>query len=93
MKVRTSHLKLVLSVVAVLFFSTVAASARQEAGRVVVSVSAVDKEGRVVEGLKAEDLRVSVEELAHRRASLTPEEAKKLDGWEDPGLKAAIQRK
>jgi len=28
-------------------------------------------------------------ELAFRRASLTPEEAKKLEGWEDPGLKAA----
>ncbi len=29
-------------------------------------------------------------ELARRRASLTPEEAKKLEGWEDPGLKAAM---
>jgi Ca-activated chloride channel family protein len=38
-----------------------APSAWQEAGQVVVPVSAVDKEGRPVEGLKPEDLRVTVE--------------------------------
>lgn len=32
-------------------------------------------------------------DLEHRRASLTPEEAKKLEGWEDPGLKAAMGAK
>jgi hypothetical protein len=32
-------------------------------------------------------------ELAFRRNSLTPEEAKKLEGWEDPGLKAARSAK
>jgi len=50
-----------LSAVAVLFLSVSASRARQEAGQVVVSLSAVEKEGRPVEGLKAEDLRVTVE--------------------------------
>ena len=31
--------------------------------------------------------------LSYRRDSLTPEEAKQLDGWEDPGLKAAREAK
>ena len=31
--------------------------------------------------------------LSYRRDSLTPEEAKKLEGWEDPGLKAALKTK
>ena len=29
--------------------------------------------------------------LSYRRDSLTPEEAKQLEGWEDPGLKAALK--
>jgi carboxyl-terminal processing protease len=32
-------------------------------------------------------------ELSFRRAALTPAEAKKLEGWEDPGLKAAMNGK
>jgi carboxyl-terminal processing protease len=32
-------------------------------------------------------------ELAHRRASLTAEEAKQLEGWTDPGLKAIQPQK
>jgi len=51
---------LVLSVVVVLL-SAVSASARQGAGRVVVPVGALDREGRAVEGLKAGDPRVTVE--------------------------------
>jgi hypothetical protein len=31
--------------------------------------------------------------LSYRRDSLTPDEAKKLEGWEDPGLKAALKTK
>jgi VWFA-related protein len=38
-----------------------ASSARQEAAAVSVALGAVDKEGRAVEGLKPEDLRVEVE--------------------------------
>src|SRR5690349_6950495 len=70
MKVQTSYLKVVLLVVAVLLLSAGVASARQEAGRVVVSVGAVDKEGRPVEGLKAEDLRVTVEGQPQQPLSL-----------------------
>jgi Ca-activated chloride channel family protein len=38
-----------------------ASSARQEAGQVLVPLSAVDRDGQPFEGLKAEDLRVTVE--------------------------------
>jgi Ca-activated chloride channel family protein len=52
---------LVLLTVAVLFLSAFTFRARQEAGQVSVQLSAVDREGRPVEGLKPEDLRVTVE--------------------------------
>ena len=32
-------------------------------------------------------------QLSYRKDSLTPEEAKQLEGWEDPGLKAAKEAK
>jgi VWFA-related protein len=66
-----SNLKLVS---AALFLTAgvfaVATSARQEAGRVVVPVGAVDKEGRAVEGLRPEDLRVTVEGAEQKVLSL-----------------------
>ena len=49
----------------------VAPSARQVAGRVSVSLGAVDKEGRAVEGLKPEDLRVTVDDAEQRVLSLS----------------------
>jgi VWFA-related protein len=51
---------LLTAAVALLLLPSAAASARQEAGRVTVPLSAADREGRAVEGLKAEDLRVTV---------------------------------
>ncbi|MFL6254155.1 MAG: VWA domain-containing protein [Pyrinomonadaceae bacterium] len=56
-----SKLRLVLLAVAVLLLSASTFRAQQEAGQVSVQLSAVDKEGRPVEGLKPEDLRVTVE--------------------------------
>ncbi|MDT5271818.1 MAG: hypothetical protein QOH49_4004 [Acidobacteriota bacterium] len=46
-------------------------SARQESARVSVSLGAVDKEGRAVEGLKSEDLRVTVEDAEQKGLSLS----------------------
>src|SRR5215211_6138866 len=71
MRFEILNLRLVLTAL-LLTFSVFApaASARQDAGEdegrphtplVVVPLSAVDKEGRPVEGLKPEDLRVTVE--------------------------------
>lgn len=57
-------MKLLLAVVALL-----AGSVR---GQVVVSLSAVDKAGRPVGGLRAEDLRVMVEDAEQKVVSLTP---------------------
>jgi Ca-activated chloride channel family protein len=48
-----------------------AASAQQEARQVTVSLGAVDKEGRAVEGLRAEDLRVTVEDAEQKVLSLS----------------------
>lgn len=48
-----------------------AAGVRADSGRVVVSLGALDKEGRPVEGLKAEDLRVSVEGAEQKILSLS----------------------
>lgn len=48
-----------------------ALSARQEARQVSVSLGAVDKEGRAVEGLKPEDVRVTVEDAEQKVLSLS----------------------
>lgn len=48
-----------------------ASSARQASGQVSVSLGAVNKEGRAVEGLKAEDVRVTVEGAEQKVLSLS----------------------
>lgn len=72
MKFRILNLRLLSAAVVVLCLAAVAASARQDKGEeiadperpeVTVSLSALDKEGRPVEGLKAEDLRVTADGL------------------------------
>ena len=49
-----------------------AAGVQADAGPVSVSLTAVDKEGRAVEGLKAEDLRLTVEGAEQKILSLSP---------------------
>jgi Ca-activated chloride channel family protein len=69
LKFQISNLKLALLVIAVLLMSAVAAWA--QSGQVSVSLGALDKEGRAVEGLKAEDLRVTVEGQEQKPLSLS----------------------
>ena len=58
------------------------AAAAETAGtgraRVVIQLGAVDREGRPVEGLKAEDLRVTIEGAAQEILSLTPRTSEPL---------------
>jgi VWFA-related protein len=71
MRFEISNLRLVLLAVAVLFLSASTLRAQPEAGQVSVHLSAVDKEGRPVEGLKPEDLRVTVEDAEQKVLSLS----------------------
>ena len=78
MRFKTPRSKLLLAAVAVLLLSATAASARQESGQVAVQLGAVDREGRPVEGIKAEDLRVTVEGRPQNVLSFSPRGAEPL---------------
>jgi VWFA-related protein len=61
MRFAISNLKLLLPALVLAVGVCAPSSSAQEAGQIVVSLGAVDKEGRPVEGLRAEDVRVTVE--------------------------------